>query len=107
MAARDSSDSSPRNAMILFRTSSQGGEPQRIALLVSGKAPRKRPLEILSASRRSVLYGRGSAFRVTEKIDLYDVSSMFAMEQIKSTTELPLVYASTPQRSGRPGSISA
>ena len=31
--------------------------------------------------------------RLIEKIDLYDVSSMFAMEQIKSTTELPLVYA--------------
>ena len=33
--------------------------------------------------------------RLIEKIDLYDVSSMFAMEQIKSTTELPLMYAST------------
>jgi Lrp/AsnC family transcriptional regulator len=32
------------------------------------------------------------------KIDLHDVSSMFTMEQIKSTTELPLVNAST-----RPG----
>jgi hypothetical protein len=33
--------------------------------------------------------------RLIEKIDLYDVSSMFAMEQIKSTTELPLMYALT------------
>jgi Lrp/AsnC family transcriptional regulator len=33
--------------------------------------------------------------RLIEKIDLYDVSSMFAMEQIKSTTELPLVYAAS------------
>lgn len=33
--------------------------------------------------------------RLIAKIDLYDVSSMFAMEQIKSTTELPLMYAST------------
>jgi Lrp/AsnC family transcriptional regulator len=33
--------------------------------------------------------------RLIAKIDIYDVSSMFAMEQIKSTTELPLVYAST------------
>jgi Lrp/AsnC family transcriptional regulator len=32
------------------------------------------------------------------KIDPHDVSSMFTMEQIKSTTELPLVNAST-----RPG----
>jgi len=31
--------------------------------------------------------------------DLHDVSSMFTMEQIKSTTELQLVNAST--RSGR------
>jgi Lrp/AsnC family transcriptional regulator len=31
--------------------------------------------------------------------DLHEVSSMFTMEQIKSTTELPLVNAST--RSGR------
>jgi Lrp/AsnC family transcriptional regulator len=45
--------------------------------------------------------------RLIEKIDLYDVSSMFAMEQIKSTTELPLVYASTPHHSRRPGNISA
>ena len=28
--------------------------------------------------------------RLIEKIDLYDVSSMFAMEQIKSTTALPI-----------------
>ena len=34
--------------------------------------------------------------RLIAKIDIYDVSSMFAMEQIKSTTELPLVYASPP-----------
>ena len=33
--------------------------------------------------------------RLIAKIDIYDVSSMFAMEQIKSTTELPLLYAST------------
>jgi Lrp/AsnC family transcriptional regulator len=37
--------------------------------------------------------------RLIAKIDLYDVSSMFAMEQIKSTTELPLDYAFT--RRGR------
>jgi Lrp/AsnC family transcriptional regulator len=37
--------------------------------------------------------------RLIAKIDLHDVSSMFTMEQIKSTTELPLVNAST--RSGR------
>ena len=33
--------------------------------------------------------------RLIAKIDIYDVSSMFAMEQMKSTTELPLLYAST------------
>lgn len=33
--------------------------------------------------------------RLIARIDLHDVSSMFAMEQIKSTTELPLMYAST------------
>jgi Lrp/AsnC family transcriptional regulator len=33
--------------------------------------------------------------RLIAKIDLQDVSSMFTMEQIKSTTELPLVNAST------------
>jgi Lrp/AsnC family transcriptional regulator len=33
--------------------------------------------------------------RLIAKIDLHDVSSMFTMEQIKSTTELPLVNAST------------
>jgi Lrp/AsnC family transcriptional regulator len=38
--------------------------------------------------------------RLIAKIDIYDVSSMFAMEQIKSTTELPLVYASTPNGRG-------
>lgn len=42
--------------------------------------------------------------RLIEKIDIYDVSSMFAMEQIKSTTELPLVYA-TPQRGREAPSI--
>jgi len=31
--------------------------------------------------------------RLIARVDLYDVSSMFAMERIKSTTELPLVYA--------------
>jgi Lrp/AsnC family transcriptional regulator len=36
--------------------------------------------------------------RLIAKIDLHDVSSMFTMEQIKSTTELPLVNASTRQR---------
>jgi Lrp/AsnC family transcriptional regulator len=36
--------------------------------------------------------------RLIAKIDLHDVSSMFAMEQIKSTTELPLMYASTGRR---------
>ncbi len=30
--------------------------------------------------------------RLIEKVDLYDVSSMFAMETLKSTTELPLNY---------------
>lgn len=30
--------------------------------------------------------------RLIERIDLYDVSSMFAMERLKSTTELPLEY---------------
>jgi Lrp/AsnC family transcriptional regulator len=39
--------------------------------------------------------------RLISKIDLYDVSSMFAMEQIKSTTELPLAYACTPRETGR------
>jgi Lrp/AsnC family transcriptional regulator len=38
--------------------------------------------------------------RLIAKIDIYDVSSMFAMEQIKSTTELPLVYASTSGEHG-------
>jgi len=42
--------------------------------------------------------------RLIAKIDLHDVSSMFAMEQIKSTTELPLMYASTGR--GREGSSS-
>lgn len=32
--------------------------------------------------------------RLIAKIDLHDVSSMFTMEQIKSTTELPLMNAS-------------
>lgn len=41
--------------------------------------------------------------RLIAKIDLHDVSSMFAMEQIKSTTELPLMYASTGR--GREGSL--
>ena len=31
--------------------------------------------------------------RLIAKIDLHDVSSMFTMEQIKSTTELPLIKA--------------
>jgi Lrp/AsnC family transcriptional regulator len=31
--------------------------------------------------------------RLIAKIDLHDVSSMFTMEQIKSTTELPLMNA--------------
>jgi Lrp/AsnC family transcriptional regulator len=39
--------------------------------------------------------------RLIAKIDLYDVSSMFAMEQIKSTTELPLAYACTPRETAR------
>lgn len=30
--------------------------------------------------------------RLIDKVDLYDVSSMFAMETLKSTTELPLAY---------------
>lgn len=30
--------------------------------------------------------------RLIDKVDLYDVSSMFAMETLKSTTELPLNY---------------
>jgi Lrp/AsnC family transcriptional regulator len=37
--------------------------------------------------------------RLISKIDLHDVSSMFTMEQIKSTTELPL--ANAPTRPGR------
>src|SRR3984893_16130496 len=41
--------------------------------------------------------------RLIAKIDLYDVSSMFTMEQIKSTTELPLVYASTQRGRGTAG----
>jgi Lrp/AsnC family transcriptional regulator len=36
--------------------------------------------------------------RLIAKIDLYDVSSMFTMEQIKSTTELPLINASVKDR---------
>lgn len=39
--------------------------------------------------------------RLISKIDLYDVSSMFAMEQIKSTTELPLAYACAPREAAR------
>jgi Lrp/AsnC family transcriptional regulator len=39
--------------------------------------------------------------RLISKIDLYDVSSMFAMEQIKSTTELPLANASNGNASSR------
>ena len=31
--------------------------------------------------------------RLIAKIDLHDVSSMFTMEQIKSTTELPIMHA--------------
>ena len=31
--------------------------------------------------------------RLIAKIDLHDVSSMFTMEQIKSTTELPIMNA--------------
>ncbi|MGA7809511.1 Lrp/AsnC family transcriptional regulator [Bradyrhizobium sp.] len=44
--------------------------------------------------------------RLISKIDIYDVSSMFAMEQIKSTTELPLVYASASHETGRRSNIS-
>lgn len=40
--------------------------------------------------------------RLIAKIDLHDVSSMFAMEQIKSTTELPLIYASTGRAKALP-----
>lgn len=36
--------------------------------------------------------------RLIEKVDLSDVNCMFAMETIKSTTELPLHYAETKQR---------
>ncbi len=36
--------------------------------------------------------------RLIEKVDLSDVNCMFAMETIKSTTELPLQYAETKQR---------
>ena len=43
--------------------------------------------------------------RLIAKIDLHDVSSMFTMEQIKSTTELPLLNAST--RPGRHDANSA
>ncbi|MCA0043419.1 Lrp/AsnC family transcriptional regulator [Celeribacter litoreus] len=31
--------------------------------------------------------------RLIDKVDIYDVSSMFAMETIRSSTELPLDYA--------------
>jgi Lrp/AsnC family transcriptional regulator len=31
--------------------------------------------------------------RLIDKLPMYDVTSMFAMEQIKSTTEIPLKYA--------------
>jgi Lrp/AsnC family transcriptional regulator len=43
--------------------------------------------------------------RLIAKIDLHDVSSMFTMEQIKSTTELPLTSA--PTRPGRNESQTA
>ncbi len=36
--------------------------------------------------------------RLIEKVDMSDVNCMFAMETIKSTTELPLHYAETKQR---------
>jgi len=36
--------------------------------------------------------------KLIEKVDLSDVNCMFAMETIKSTTELPLHYAETKQR---------
>jgi Lrp/AsnC family transcriptional regulator len=45
--------------------------------------------------------------RLISKIDLYDVSSMFAMEQIKSTTELPLAYACAPREAARPARSTA
>jgi Lrp/AsnC family transcriptional regulator len=38
--------------------------------------------------------------RLIAKIDLHDVSSMFTMEQIKSTTELPLMNALVKQGRG-------
>ena len=31
--------------------------------------------------------------RLFDKLPMYDVTSMFAMERIKSTTEIPLKYA--------------
>lgn len=37
--------------------------------------------------------------RLIEQIDLYDVSSSFAMEELKYTTAVPLTYASTPRGS--------
>jgi Lrp/AsnC family transcriptional regulator len=45
--------------------------------------------------------------RLIEQIDIYDVSSMFAMEQIKSTTELPLVYATPRHSASNRGNLSA
>lgn len=39
--------------------------------------------------------------RLIEKVDLNDVSCMFAMETIKSTTELPLQYVETRLRPHR------
>jgi Lrp/AsnC family transcriptional regulator len=38
--------------------------------------------------------------RLIAKVDLHDVSSMFTMEQIKSTTELPLMNASVEGERG-------
>ena len=40
------------------------------------------------------------------QIDLTDVSSSFAMEQIKFTTALPLAFAATAARSGRGGRLT-
>ena len=41
--------------------------------------------------------------RLIAKLPLFDVSSMFAMEELKATTNLPLAYA----RNGSPGAVGS
>jgi len=43
--------------------------------------------------------------RLIDKVDLQDVSSSFAMEEIKYTTALPLDYVVTDQASKRAGTV--